>query len=47
MAKRKDPAAVSMGRRGGKNSRKYMTPEQRTALARKAVAARWAKAKGE
>ena len=45
MAKRKNPAAVALGRRGGKNSRKYLEPEERTALAQKAAAARWAKAK--
>lgn len=41
MAKRKDPAAVALGRRGGKNSRKYLKPEQTTVLPRKAAAARW------
>ena len=45
MAKKKNPAAVALGRKGGKNSRVNLTPEQRTKLARKAVAARWAKAK--
>ena len=44
MAKPKNPAAVALGRcGGGKNSRKYLTPEQRTTLARKAAAARWHK----
>jgi hypothetical protein len=46
MAKRKNPAAVALGRRGGTNSRKYLTAEQRTELARKAATARWEKAKG-
>jgi hypothetical protein len=41
MAKRKNPAAVALGRKGGKNSRANLTPEQRKALARKAAAARW------
>lgn len=43
----KDPAAVSLGRRGGlKGGRARMdamTPEQRTELGRKAAAARWGK----
>jgi hypothetical protein len=43
MAKKKDPAAVALGRRGGKASRANLAPEQRTALAKKAAAARWAK----
>jgi hypothetical protein len=46
-AHKKDPAAVALGRKGGKNSRINLTPEERTALARKAVAARWAKAKAK
>jgi hypothetical protein len=41
--KRKNPAAVALGRRGGKNSQVNLTPEQRTGLARKAVQARWDK----
>ena len=32
-------------RRGGKNSRKNLTPEQRTELARRAVSVRWEKRK--
>jgi len=47
MAKKKNPAAVALGRRGGKNSRVNLTPKKRTELARKAAAARWAKAKEE
>ena len=43
MPRRKDPAAVALGRKGGKNSRVNLPPDQRTALARKAAAARWAK----
>ena len=39
--KKKNPAAVALGRKGGKNSRANLTPEQRTALAQKAAAARW------
>ena len=45
--KRKNPAAVALGRRGGARSRINLTPEQRTELARRAAAARWAKAKGK
>jgi hypothetical protein len=40
-AKKKNPAAVSLGRKGGQRSRINLTPEQRTELARKAAAARW------
>jgi hypothetical protein len=45
--KRKNPAAVALGRRGGARSRINLTPEERTALARKAAAARWAKRKDQ
>ena len=41
MAKRKDPAAVKLGRRGGKARGKNMTPEQRSESARRAALARW------
>jgi hypothetical protein len=41
MAKKKNAAAVALGRKGGKNSRANLSPEQRTALAKKAAAARW------
>jgi hypothetical protein len=43
MAKKKNPAAVSLGKRGGNARAKKLTPEQRSAGARKAVLARWAK----
>ena len=43
--KRKNPAAVALGRRGGARSRVNLTPTQRTALGRKGAAARWAKEK--
>ena len=43
----KDPAAVALGRKGGKVGGKVrasrMTPEQRSDAARKAAAARWKK----
>ena len=53
MAKRKNPHAVALGRKGGKaadgaggrKTAQNMTPEERTARARKAVQARWKKAK--
>ncbi len=41
----KNPAAVALGRRGGKATAKNMTPEQRKESARKAAQARWAKEK--
>jgi len=50
MAKtRKNPAAVALGRlgglKGGRARAAAMSPAQRTASARKAVLARWARAK--
>ena len=51
MAKRKNPAAVALGRRGAKARLTKLTAEQRAEVARKAAAARWkdkpAPAKGE
>src|SRR5215831_17427990 len=48
-AKKKDPAAVALGRKGGKRGgparAAKLTPKQRSESARKAVQARWAKAK--
>jgi hypothetical protein len=45
---KKNPAAVALGRKGGKKGgparAAKLTPEQRTASARKAVQARWSKA---
>jgi hypothetical protein len=51
MAKRKNPHAVALGRRGGikggakggKATAAARTPEERSEAARKAVTARWAK----
>ncbi len=37
----KDPAAVSMGRRGGAARARNMTPERRTEIAKKAAEKRW------
>ena len=48
-AKQKNPAAVALGRRGGKKGgparAAKLTPRQRSESARKAVQARWAKAR--
>jgi hypothetical protein len=41
----KNPAAVALGRRGGKATAKNLTEEQRKESARKAAQARWAKEK--
>jgi hypothetical protein len=47
MAKRKNPNAVALGRRGGLRSAagrmKKMTAEERSAIARRAALARWRK----
>jgi hypothetical protein len=45
MAKRKNPAAVALGKRGAKARLTKMTAEQRKVVARTAAAARWKKAK--
>ncbi len=39
----KDPAAVSMGKRGGKARAEKMTPERRAEIAKKAAEKRWSK----
>lgn len=50
-AKKKDPAAVALGRKGGKKGgparAARLTPKQRSESARKAVQARWTKARME
>ncbi len=43
MAKKKNPHAVALGKIGGKKSRDYLSPEEKTALGRKAALARWSK----
>jgi hypothetical protein len=43
MAKKKNPAAVALGRKGGKASAERLTDEQRKEKARKAAQARWTK----
>ena len=49
MPKKKNPAAVALGRLGGKKSgnarMQKLTAEQRSDVARKAAAARWGKRK--
>src|SRR2546423_6209984 len=48
IVKKKDPAAVALGRKGGKKGgparAAKLTPKQRSESARKAVQARWKKA---
>jgi hypothetical protein len=48
-ANKKDPAAVALGRKGGKKGgparAAKLTPKQRSESARRAVQARWAKSK--
>jgi hypothetical protein len=39
----KDPAAVELGRKGGKATARKRTAEERAEAARKAVEVRWAK----
>lgn len=41
----KNPAAVELGRKGGKATARKLTPQQRKESARRASQARWAKAK--
>lgn len=41
--KAKDPAAVSMGKRGGKARAEKMSPERRREIAKKAAEKRWKK----
>ncbi len=43
MAKKKDPAAVALGRKGGKKRAKNLTAEELSEQGRRAVQARWAK----
>ena len=43
--KEKDPNAVALGRKGGKARLQKLTSEQRSDIARRAVTARWARAK--
>jgi hypothetical protein len=49
MARKKNPAAVALGRLGGRKSGRgrmeKLTPERRSAIARAAAQARWSRAK--
>jgi hypothetical protein len=41
MAEKKNPAAVALGRKGGQNSRKNLTDEEKKELGQRAARARW------
>jgi hypothetical protein len=41
----KNQAAVELGRRGGLARKRNLTPEQRSAIAKRAAAVRWKKKK--
>jgi hypothetical protein len=41
--KKKNPAAVELGRRGGRARMKTMTPDQRREISRRGALARWKK----
>ena len=43
----KDPAAVALGRKGGKETARKRTAKERSDAARAAVQARWKKKKGQ
>ncbi len=43
MAKRKNPAAVALGKKGGKARMKGLTKKQRSELGKWAAAKRWGK----
>jgi len=47
MSKRKDPAAVKLGRKGGLKRMAMLTPQERTDLARRAALKRWRRAKAK
>jgi hypothetical protein len=51
MPKKKNPAAVALGRLGGKKSAegrmKKLSPQQRSEIAKNAARARWEKKQGE
>jgi hypothetical protein len=47
VGKRKDPAAVKLGRRGGLKRMAMLTAQQRADLARRAALARWRRVKAE
>jgi len=43
--RKKNPNAVALGRLGARARQEKLTPEQRRAIAKKAIRARWSKAK--
>jgi len=43
--KKKNPNAVALGRLGARARQEKLTPEQRRAIAQKAIRARWSKEK--
>lgn len=43
MTRKKNPAAVALGKRSAAGRMRKMSPEQRKAVAKKAARARWAK----
>jgi hypothetical protein len=43
----KNQAAVELGRRGGLARKRKLTPEQLSAIGKRAAAARWGKKKGK
>jgi hypothetical protein len=43
--KQKNPHAVALGRLGAQARQKKLTPEQRRAIAQKAIRTRWSKAR--
>jgi hypothetical protein len=45
--KRKDPAAVALGRKGGRARMTKMSPEERKRIAHLAATTRWEKKKGK
>lgn len=45
--KRKSPAAVELGRRGGKARAKRLSKQEREKIARKGGKARWKKGRGK
>ena len=45
--KEKNPNAVALGRLGAKARQEKLTPEERRAIAQKAIRARWSKIKKE
>ena len=47
LQRKKDPAAVKLGRKGGEKRAEKLTPLRRSEIARKAAEQRWKKEKGD